>query len=190
MPPKRSNPSWFGKGGVRPQPPQQQNEFLNAEMAAEVYVLPKFTPTQITGKSSLRDGQSSLSHAPSNRGSSTPHAAMAAALEVEADGEYPSCGIVDFGNVMDQDPGFFDDLPTAENGSEFPVGPDDNSTIHAASASDTVKPSGKSGKSGMQCIFSFKKPKIDAKTVSFHSNRIIASQCSNLIAPVPGIHHR
>ena len=167
-----------------------ENDFLNAEMAAEVYVLPKFTPTQTTVNSSLRDGNSSLSHAPSNRGSSTPHAAMAAALEVEADGEYPSCGIIDFGNVMDQDPGFFDDFQNVDNGSEFPVGPDDNSTIHAASASVADKPSGKSGKSGKQGKFSSKRPRFDAKTVSFHSNRIVASQCFNLIAPVSGIHHR
>ena len=121
---------------------------------------------------------------------STPHAAMAAALEVEADGEYPSCGSIDFGNVMDQDPGFFDDFQNVDNGSEFPVGPDDNSTIHAASASVADKPSGKSGKSGKQGKFSSKRPRFDAKTVSFHSNRIIASQYFNLIAPVPGIHHR
>ena len=98
---------------------------------------------------------------------STPHAAMAAALEVEADGEYPSCGSIDFGNVMDQDPGFFDDFQNVDNGSEFPVGPDDNSTIHAASASVTDKLSGTSGISGKQGKSSFKKQKICAETVSF-----------------------
>ena len=140
-----------------------ENDFLNAEMAAEVYVLPKFTPTQSSVNSSLRDGNSSLSHAHSNRGLSTPHAAMAAVQEVEADGEYPSCGIIDFGNVMDQDPGFFDDIPNVDNGSEFPVGFDDNSTIHAASVA--AKPSGKSGQRGKT---SSKRPRFDAKTVSFY----------------------
>jgi len=140
-----------------------ENDFLNAEMAAEVYVLPKFTPTQSSVNSSLRDGNSSLSHAHSNRGLSTPHAAMAAVQEVEADGEYPSCGIIDFGNVMDQDPGFFDDIPNVDNGSEFPVGFDDNSTIHAASVA--AKPSGKSGQRGKA---SSKRPRFDAKTVSFY----------------------
>ena len=88
---------------------------------------------------------------------------MAAVQEVEADGEYPSCGIIDFGNVMDQDPGFFDDIANVDNGSEFPVGFCDNSTIHAASVA--AQPS---GNSSQQLKNAFKGLRLDAKTVSLY----------------------
>jgi hypothetical protein len=138
-----------------------ENDFLNAEMAAEVYVLPKFTPTQTTVNSSWRDGNSSLSHGRSNGESSTPNVEINAVQESGAADEYPSCGIIDFGNAMDQDPGFFDDIANVENGNDFPSGFEDNSTIHAASVAE--KPAG--SKASKQSKLASKRPKFDSKTV-------------------------
>ena len=136
-----------------------ENDFLNAEMAAEVYVLPKFTPTQTTMNSSFRDGHSAQSRTPSNRESSTPNVDMQAVPEADADGEYPSCGIIDFGNAMDQDPVFFDDMANVDVASDFPIGFEDNSTIHAASVA--------SKRVGNKLAKQVKKPKFDSKTVRF-----------------------
>ena len=136
-----------------------ENDFLNAEMAAEVYVLPKFTPTQTTVNSSWRDGNSSLSNARSNRDSSTPNVA----LETEVVGEYPSCGIIDFENAIDQDPGYFDDAVQIENGNDFPAAFEDNSTMHAASVAE--KPS--RSKAVKLSKPPSKRPKFDSKTVCF-----------------------
>jgi hypothetical protein len=140
-----------------------ENDFLNAEMAAEVYVLPKFTPTQTTMNSSLRDANSSHSNALSNREPSFARDEMNAALEADADGEYPSCGIIDFGIGMDQDPGFFDDFANPEVGNDYHVGFDENATIQTASVA--AKPTGK--KMGKPIKHASKRPKFDSKTVRF-----------------------
>jgi hypothetical protein len=144
-----------------------ENDFLNAEMAAEVYVLPKFTATQTTVNSSFRDGHSALSNAPSNRESSPLNADMQAAPEADADGEYPSCGIIDFGNALDQDPGF-DDFANIEMASDFPGGFEDNSTVHAASVA-SKRMGNKKDKLGKNVS---KKPKFDSKTVRFCQSKI------------------
>jgi hypothetical protein len=140
-----------------------ENDFLNAEMAAEVYVLPKFTPTQTTTNSFFRDGHSAFSNAPSNRESSPSNVDMQVPVDADADGEYPSCGIIDFGNAADQDPGFFDDIANVDMASDFPGAFEDNSTDHAASVA-SKRVGNKLGKPNKNA---FKKPKIDSKTVRF-----------------------
>lgn len=141
-----------------------ENDFLNAELAAEVYVLPKFTPTQTTVNSSLREGNSALSHSRSHEESS-PNLDINSVLEADALGEFPSCGIIDFENAVDQDPGFFDDAANVENGNDFQCGFEENSTMHAASVAD--KETG--NKRAKQSKHVSKRPKFDSKTVRFES---------------------
>jgi hypothetical protein len=138
-----------------------ENDFLNAEMAAEVYVLPKFTPTQTTSNSSFREENSSVSNAQSNRESSTLNVNIVPGTE-END-QYPSCGIIDFGNALDQVPECFDELAYVDAANDFAAGFDEVSVFQTESvASKQIRKN-----SGKQSKITLRRPKYDAKTVSF-----------------------